>query len=208
MLERLERITQPTEAQRAAFDSLKNATARASEMARAACPTERPITPPGRLADAEKRLEALLQAVRTVRPAMDSFYGSLTDEQKARLLIGQARWSWGGRHERREAGGQGDPGTTACSTKIAVSGAISAQAAGVVRRIIGPAAAGAMAVTAKTCRGATMIATPGRTAVVRPRLLPTSERRRFVSNPRPARASVPRSAGPPACRRHLSLRRG
>jgi LTXXQ motif family protein len=110
MLERLERIAQPTEAQRAAFASLKNATARASEMARAACPTEQPITPPGRLAAAEKRLEALLRAVRTVRPAMDSFYGSLTDEQKARLLIGQARWSWGGRHERREAGGQGDPG--------------------------------------------------------------------------------------------------
>ena len=85
MLERLERITQPTDTQRAAFDSLKNATARASEMARAACPTEQAITPPGRLAAAEKRLEALLQAVRTVRPAMDAFYGSLTDEQKARL---------------------------------------------------------------------------------------------------------------------------
>ena len=62
-------------------------------------------------------------------------------------------------------------GTIACSTTIAVSGAISAQAAGVMRRIIGPAAGGAMAVTAKTRRGATMIATPGRTAVVRPRLL-------------------------------------
>ena len=110
MLERLERVTQPTEAQRAAFDSLKNATARASEMARAACPTERPITPPGRLAAAEKRLEALLQAVRALRPAMDSFYGSLTDEQKARLLIDQARRSRAGWHERRESGGQGDPG--------------------------------------------------------------------------------------------------
>ena len=60
--------------------------------------------------------------------------------------------------------------TTARSTKIAVSGAISAQAAGVMRRIIGRAAAGEMTVTAETGRGATMIATPGRTAVVRPRL--------------------------------------
>jgi hypothetical protein len=109
MLDRLERMTQPTEGQRAAFDSLKDAAARASEMARAACPTEQPITPPGRLAAAEKRLEALLQAVRTVRPAMESFYGSLTDEQKARLLVAQARlWHWGGRHERRELGGQGE----------------------------------------------------------------------------------------------------
>ena len=70
MLERLERMTQPTEGQRAAFDALKDATARASETARAACPRERPITPPGRLAAAEKRLEALLEAIRTVRPAM------------------------------------------------------------------------------------------------------------------------------------------
>ena len=111
LLARLERMTQPTEAQRAAFDALKDAVARASEIARAACPTERPITPPGRLAAAEKRLEALLQAVRTVRPAMDSFYGSLTDEQKARLLIAQARlWRRDGGHERWETGGRGEGG--------------------------------------------------------------------------------------------------
>ena len=103
MVERLERLTQPTEGQRAALEALKDAAARASEIARAACPTERPITPPGRLAAAEKRLEALLQAVRTVRPAMEAFYGSLTDEQKARLLLAQARPSRsGGWHERRE----------------------------------------------------------------------------------------------------------
>jgi hypothetical protein len=107
MLDRLERLTQPTQGQRAGFDSLKDAAARASEMARAACPKEEPITPPGRLAAAEKRLEALLQAVRTVRPAMEAFYGSLTDEQKARLLLAQARLrQWGDWHERRELGGE------------------------------------------------------------------------------------------------------
>jgi hypothetical protein len=87
MLARLEGITQPTAEQRPAFDKLKDAIAKATETVRAACPTERPITPPGRLAAAEKRLSALLDAVRLVRPAMDEYYGSLSDEQKARLYI-------------------------------------------------------------------------------------------------------------------------
>jgi hypothetical protein len=87
MLARLEGITQPTAQQRPAFDKLKEAVARGTETVRAACPTERAITPPGRLAAAEKRLSALLDAVRLVRPAMDEYYGSLSDEQKARLYI-------------------------------------------------------------------------------------------------------------------------
>jgi hypothetical protein len=31
----------------------------------------------------------MLEAVRTVRPAMDAYYGSLNDEQKARLAMAQ-----------------------------------------------------------------------------------------------------------------------
>jgi hypothetical protein len=41
------------------------------------------LTPPARLAAIGQRLNAMLQAVKTVRTAMDDFYGSLTDEQKA-----------------------------------------------------------------------------------------------------------------------------
>ncbi len=40
-------------------------------------------TPPARLALVAQRLDAMLQSVKTVRAAMDNFYGSLTDEQKA-----------------------------------------------------------------------------------------------------------------------------
>ena len=63
---------------------------------RGACTTERPVTPTGRLAAAEKRLAAMLDAVRTVRPALDSYYGSLTDEQKARLTLAQRMGRGGG----------------------------------------------------------------------------------------------------------------
>jgi hypothetical protein len=107
MISRLERVTQPTPQQRPAFDKLKDAVARAGETVRTACPAERPITPPGRLAAAEKRLTAMLEAVRLVRPAMNEYYGSLSDEQKARLYVsrfGQGPGSWEERREGRFGG--------------------------------------------------------------------------------------------------------
>jgi hypothetical protein len=95
LLESLERITEPTDAQRASFDKLKEAAGKAREIVRGACPTEAPpITPPGRLAAAEKRLEALLSAIRQLRPAMDEYYGSLSEEQKARLYASRGRSQW------------------------------------------------------------------------------------------------------------------
>jgi hypothetical protein len=44
-----------------------------------------PSTPTGRLAAVEARLNAMLEGVKTERPAMDKFYSSLSDEQKARF---------------------------------------------------------------------------------------------------------------------------
>ncbi|MCC7347709.1 MAG: Spy/CpxP family protein refolding chaperone [Variibacter sp.] len=85
MLTRLERVTAPTEAQRPGFDKLKGAAEKAAETARAGCPAERSATPTGRLAAAEKRLAAMLDAIRILRPAFDEYFGSLNEEQKARF---------------------------------------------------------------------------------------------------------------------------
>ncbi len=98
----IERTVKPTEAQRAALDGLKAASTKAVDEMKAACPTEAALTPTGRMEAMEKRLEAMLQAVKTVRPALEQFYSSLTDEQKARfntigLRHGQG---WGGMRER------------------------------------------------------------------------------------------------------------
>jgi hypothetical protein len=38
----------------------------------------------------------MLDAVRTVRPALDAYYGTLTDEQKARLTMAQPHMGRGG----------------------------------------------------------------------------------------------------------------
>ena len=43
------------------------------------------MTPPGRLRAMTSRISATLEAVRIVRPALEKFYGSLSDEQQARF---------------------------------------------------------------------------------------------------------------------------
>jgi hypothetical protein len=53
-----------------------------SDASWAACPSELPSTPTGRIAAMRARVEAMLQAVQVARPALDKFYQSLSDEQK------------------------------------------------------------------------------------------------------------------------------
>src|ERR1700692_1673106 len=43
------------------------------------------MTPPGRLRAMTNRISATLEVVRIVRPALEKFYNSLSDEQKARF---------------------------------------------------------------------------------------------------------------------------
>ena len=87
-LERIQRLTRPTEEQRPAFDELKTASTKALDILRQACPAEQPLTPPARMAAMEKWLEARLQASKTVRPALEGFYRLLSDEQKIRWITG------------------------------------------------------------------------------------------------------------------------
>ena len=52
---------------------------------RQARPTYRPITPVVRIETMEQRLDTMLRAINIVQPALQKFYGSLTDEQKERF---------------------------------------------------------------------------------------------------------------------------
>ena len=81
--DQIDRVVHPNDAQRAKLDALQSAAAQAANDIKAACPTELPATPPDRLAAIGKRLDAMLQGVNTVRPALAAFYDSLSDEQKA-----------------------------------------------------------------------------------------------------------------------------
>jgi len=94
-IELIERAVRPTDAQRAALSELKTASSKAAETIAAACPREFPATSTARLELMEKRLDAMLQAVKTVRPAFDAFYATLTADQKAALdKAGPRRWGW------------------------------------------------------------------------------------------------------------------
>jgi hypothetical protein len=94
-LERIERAIQPTEAQRLALTELKAASTKAAEIVSAACPSELPRSSAARLEAMETRLDAMLQAIKTVRPAFEALYASLSDEQKARLdSAGPRNWGW------------------------------------------------------------------------------------------------------------------
>src|SRR5262245_34020935 len=84
-IERIFKVVQPTDAQRPALDELKAASAKAIEMLQSACPHDLPSIPAGRLAAMESRLQVMLAAVQTVSPALEGFYKSLSDEQKARF---------------------------------------------------------------------------------------------------------------------------
>lgn len=96
-MQRIERLIQPTEVQRKALDDLRAASAKAAETIAAACPREFPAGASARLELMEKRMEAMLAALKTVRPAFDAFFATLTDEQKARVNTGGPRhWGWRG----------------------------------------------------------------------------------------------------------------
>lgn len=84
-IDRLERTIKPTDAQRAKFDEFKAASTKAAETMRPAWPTEVPTTMVGRMEAMEKRLDAMSQAIKTARPALEAFYATLSDEQKAQF---------------------------------------------------------------------------------------------------------------------------
>src|SRR5262245_8544354 len=71
--------------QRGLLDDFKNATAKAVEEMKSACPTDLPGTPTARLAAMRARIESMLTALSTIRPTLERFYTSLSDEQKARF---------------------------------------------------------------------------------------------------------------------------
>ena len=84
-IDRIDEVVRPTGDQEDALDRLSNSTQKAVRTLRAACPHSTPLTPVGRLEVMEQRLNAILTAAKTIQPALEDFYGSLNNEQKARF---------------------------------------------------------------------------------------------------------------------------
>ena len=84
-IDQIAAAVQPTDAQGGELNALGNASMDAAGLIRASCPTQAAATAPGRLAAMQQRVEAMEKAVDLVQPTLDKFYGSLSDEQKARF---------------------------------------------------------------------------------------------------------------------------
>jgi hypothetical protein len=80
--DQIEARVHPSTAQREALRTLQLTTLGMAQFLMGSCPGETPRTPLARLDAAEKRLNALLYAVRNLSPAVAGFYGTLTHEQK------------------------------------------------------------------------------------------------------------------------------
>jgi hypothetical protein len=97
-IEQIRRKIHPTGDAAAALDGLSAAAFKASDVVQASCPTEAPLTPMARLDAAEKRLEAMLQAVAIMRDPLAKFYDALGEEQKQRFdalgSAGTTRAGW------------------------------------------------------------------------------------------------------------------
>jgi hypothetical protein len=84
-IDQIDNVVKPTDAQAADLDQLQDVVGKAVSILQAACPNETPLTPPGRLDAMHTRLKAMIDAANTVKLALDAFYGSLSNEQKARF---------------------------------------------------------------------------------------------------------------------------
>ncbi len=79
------RAARPAPTQRPALEGLQKTSAGLSRLLATSCPSTMPGTPVERLDAADKRLNAMLYAVVTLRAPLDAFYASLSDEQKTQM---------------------------------------------------------------------------------------------------------------------------
>lgn len=79
------RAVRPSQQQRVLLDDLKTAAAQAANVFKDTCTDSYAMTPTGRLRSMLNRISATLEAIRIVRPALENFYSSLSDEQQARF---------------------------------------------------------------------------------------------------------------------------
>lgn len=86
-VQRIDDIVKPTADQQAAYEALKAASSSAAAGLDASCPSTMPETIEGRLDAVVTRLQALENAVSAVKPSLETFYASLSDEQKARFNV-------------------------------------------------------------------------------------------------------------------------
>ncbi len=94
----IERVLRPSEQQRASLEELRMRLMGMAQLIMSSCPAPSSATPLGRLAATMDRLDVMLFAVMSLGPAVQQFYDSLGDKQKAdlhKVMLQQARRAGG-----------------------------------------------------------------------------------------------------------------
>ncbi len=81
----IEKAVALDDGQRGKLDALRIVSQKADDIANGGCVSSMPSTVGARLDATEKRVNALIEAANTLKPAVDDFYAALSDEQKARF---------------------------------------------------------------------------------------------------------------------------
>ena len=81
----IEEALRPTEQQRAILGALAGTTSQLSALLLPSCPPAMLVTPTGRLEAVVDRLDSMIYAVTLERAALNNFYASLDEDQKARF---------------------------------------------------------------------------------------------------------------------------
>jgi LTXXQ motif family protein len=105
-VQRIEQVVQPFAQQRSSLDDLKKATQNAADQLRSSCPSAVPLSPVARIDTVALRLRAMADAIKSIRPALENFYGSLNDEQKARFNTMGPPPKDASSPQQRQSGGQ------------------------------------------------------------------------------------------------------
>jgi hypothetical protein len=85
-IQRIDQVVQPSgQQQQDAFAALKQASHDSANQLQASCPPQVPQTPVERVDAVKTRLQAMVGAMHTIRPKLQAFYASLSDDQKARF---------------------------------------------------------------------------------------------------------------------------
>ena len=84
-LDQINAAVQPDAKQQTALAALRAAAGNADDAILASCPKSAPLTPTGRLDAVKARLQAMANGVDLIKPPLQDFYASLSDEQKAKF---------------------------------------------------------------------------------------------------------------------------
>jgi hypothetical protein len=83
----ISRTVRPSENQQNALEMIRSTISAATDKLAATCPKDIPAMPSERLDALTHAIDALLESRTTMHPALDNFYASLDEEQKARIIV-------------------------------------------------------------------------------------------------------------------------